>query len=430
MIDQLTKTCLKLVAAGKIKEALDVSRKILELQQFDAFRFYNHYILAKDLGLIDEAIDALNKAKDLNPACPIIRILLSSMLLEKGKFKEGLAEKEYRFNWPLKNSPCPTTPLILEFLPKLRKAYKQPYWNGKEIKGKTLLVFNEAGHGDLIQNIRYMEQLKALSKAKIIVEVKPELATLFECIKGVDEWVICHHEDRLQKFVSGKNDHLPPHDYVVSCESLHHLLNPELLDTERFSYIHPKQKQCQAVDIIKEYNDKLKIGIAWAGNKADPTDRFRSCPVKHFKTLQSEGVQLFSLQKGDLKRVWQSVDGLPEVAVDLSEGLDGLNIIDVGEHLQDFNDTALAMQMLDMVVAVDTSIVHLAGAVGIPARVMLANKHRDWRWQKKWYMSVSACQGSSWEEMFDDLGREILKISILRQSFCDLGFTSKPEVVG
>lgn len=418
MIDQLTKSCLKLVATGKIKEALDVSRKILDLQPFDAFRFYNHYILAKDLGLIDEAIDALSKAKELNPACPIIRVLLSAMLLEKGRFKEGLAEKEYRFNWPLKNSPCPTTPLVLEFLPKLRASYKQPYWSGKEIEGKTLLVFNEAGHGDLIQNIRYMEKLKNISKARIIVEVKPELSKLFDEMAGVDQWVMCNQDDRLQKFVSGTSNHLPPHDYVVSCESLHHFLDPDLNETERVSYLHPKKKPCQAVDIIKEHNDKLKIGIAWAGNKADPTDRFRSCPVKHFKLLQRDGLQLFSLQKGDLKRTWQSVDGLPEMTVDLGEGFDELDIIDVGQYLQDFNDTALAMHELDIIVAVDTSIVHLAGAVGVPARVLLANKHRDWRWQKKWYMSVSSCQAETWDEMLSEIGLEMERISVLRQHLC------------
>jgi hypothetical protein len=142
----------------------------------------------------------------------------------------------------------------------------------------------------------------------------------------------------------------------------------------------------------------FRVGIAWQGNPAHKGDRRRSMPLTCFEPLaQLPGVQLLSLQKG------LGVEQLPAVT-------DRFSVIDLGSQLGDFRDTAAVMMNLDLVVACDTAVVHLAGNLGIPAWVALPFAP-DWCWllqrtDTPWYPSLRLFrqpQPGDWATVFEEM---------------------------
>jgi hypothetical protein len=410
-----------LLKQGKLTEALEVSKKLLA-SRAEMHNYYNHAVLAYELNKLEEATWALQEAKKLLPGCPIIRRILSDFLLQLGQYQEGFAEKEWRFTFPLPDSPRPGIPLWGEILPRIRQRYKNPYWDGLDISGSTILVFNEAGFGDMIQNIRYLPYLKA---KKVIVEVKEDLYRLFKNSFPYVE--VYEAEGKVDSFVSTfvtNSRHkalLPPHDYVVSSESFLHFFDSNLHKIEPMvQYIKPKITDCKAAQRVRECNKKIKVGICWAGNDKEETDCFRSCKLKHFRILEHPNVQLFSLQKGKMKRKWQ--DGTKLIDVDLLEGSYGMDFIDLAEDLGDFNDTAEAILELDLVITVDTVIAHLAGAMGKPVWLLRSQRKHDWRWNKQWYSSMVVIDQkklNDWEDLMRDIAKYFCTLVDSRR-FCGI----------
>ena len=249
-------------------------------------------------------------------------------------------------------------------------------------------MFNEAGFGDMIQNIRYLPQLKALGP-KVILDVKEELYKLLLNTKGVDQVIKFTKEERANVFGStftnlGLKLDLPPHDYVVSLHSLVYYFDPNLEKIPlEFPYIFPQPSTSEAVKVVKEHKAKIKAGITFCGNPNNDSDDHRSTYKRNFVPLMKiPGVQLFSLQKGKMERDWNG-------KINLLEGGEVLDSIDLAPMIKDFNDTAAVLQELDALVCVDTSVGHLAGALDLPVWSALPDgqKWGDFRWQKKWYNS-------------------------------------------
>lgn len=381
------KKILELINQGKKEEALTLSKQ--SLKGNEPYVYYNHAIIAYELGDIKEAAETLKHVKTLLPHCPIIRRILGDFLLSLGHYKEGLAEMEWRFTFPTPESPRFGVPLWGEVLPRIRQCYKKPYWNGQP-SNKTVLVFNEGGFGDMIQNIRYLPLLKK-KVGKVIIETKPELYKLIK--NSFDEEVISS-ANRVNDFVAtfmNKNSvsDLPEHDYVISCNSFPHFFDSELKNTPmEMPYLKPTGKK-------KLESDRLKIGICWAGNSKEETDRLRSCPLKHFKHLNE--FHLFSLQKGNMERRWPS--GNQFVPVNLVEGA---NVPLTELPLEDFNDTAEYIEALDLVISVDTAVAHLAGALNKKCFLIASKEKHEWRWDHTWYQSVTVLRQETlgdWDEL-------------------------------
>jgi hypothetical protein len=138
---------------------------------------------------------------------------------------------------------------------------------------------------------------------------------------------------------------------------------------------------------------RLRVGIAWQGNPGHSTDRWRSVALEQFASLAEQpGVRLVSLQKGPASEQLQK---RPALALDL------------GSELTDFADTAAVLRCLDLVIAVDTAVVHLAGALGVPVWVALP-KFPDWRWllersDSPWYPSMRLFRqtvNGQWDDVF------------------------------
>lgn len=408
-VEALMDKILKLPNTPDIQtKAYKISQQIIALKPNKPDYYCNHALLCFDFGFWEEGIDALQYAKSLLPECPIIRRILSGNLFQVGRFREGFEEFEWRFKTPLPESPKSFYSPAFEAPPKLLKWYNRPYWDGKaDISDKTVMAFNEGGYGDIIQTIRYLPQLKSRCR-KVILEVKKEVTSLLKTAEGVDDVIeYAQNTDRLF-FFNKRNPKYNDADYVVSLFSLISYFDSGLDNTpSSFPYLVAQPSNCEAIDIVKSCPAKLKIGITWAGNKGHDNDYRRSCFKRDMLPLAKiPGVQLFGLQKGDMDRNWQFYG-----KINLLDGGDVLQSIDLGDLLHDFNDTANVLKELNALVTVDTSIVHLAGALNVPVWLALPDRlAAEWRWQRKWYASLTAMRQqkpNDWSELFTRIASDI-----------------------
>ncbi len=253
-----------------------------------------------------------------------------------------------------------------------RHVYKNSErWNGSDnIDGKTVVVYCEQGFGDIIQFSRYIPALKERC-GHVIMHCPQALHRLFEQY-GVE---------LLDKF----DENVPKHDYHVCSMSL-----PFVLEQIEVPVPYLKVDEAELIDF-----DGVKIGIAWEGNPEHSNNDERNCPLRHFFTLALPKTQLYMVQK--------------EIHIpELIDGAETMNLM--GAELNDFYDTAKLLNSMDFVVSVDTSVVHLAGAMGVPTFVMLSHNH-DPRWEvANWYPSltfIKQCQPNSWLGTFDALMKKL-----------------------
>lgn len=227
-----------------------------------------------------------------------------------------------------------------------RLTFSAPEWRGELFIGRTLLLFSEQGIGDVLQFIRYLPMV-AVRGGEILLYVQPTLAPLLRQIVGIT--VVPH------------GALLPPFDLQSSLMDL-----PNVFDTTLDSI--PSEIPYLRADPVKfeswcrAFRDvaALKVGIVWAGSPTHNGDRYRSLAAETvLPRLVTPGVQLYSLQK----------DPRPADALVLAGH--GRDVIDLSPKLGDFADTAAAVAALDLIISVDTSVVHLAGAMGRKVWVLL-----------------------------------------------------------
>jgi hypothetical protein len=262
-----------------------------------------------------------------------------------------------------------------------RHVYKDSrMWTGTEsVEGKTVIVYCEQGLGDNIQFARYVPLLKEKC-TKVILHCPTELHRLFAHF-GVD-------------MIDKDNAELPEHDcHVLSMSlpfSLHQFeVSPNYL-------VVPEQED------LSEFDGFYKIGIAWEGGPTHPNNAERNCPLKHFKALQTDKTKLLMLQKEI---------HMPQ----LVEGAEDMNLN--GVQLNDFYDTAKLINSLDLVVTVDTAVLHLAGALGKPVMGLLS-KRVDTRWAVPfhWYANLCLFRQKStgdWDSVFEELLTYLRKQEVL-----------------
>lgn len=228
----------------------------------------------------------------------------------------------------------------------LRIYRKEKYWDGKQnLNNKKIIIFGEQGLGDNIQFLRYVKYLKEKYNCYTIIICSTKLHELMSTSPYIDE--LFSKED----FIYNKE-----YDYHISSMSLPFVLDNFVPDC---NYLNINEK----IDL----GDKFNIGICWKGSSGYASDMHRSCNSELFKILIDANVKLFSLQKDE--------------EIEFAEKM----------YLNNFKDTAIAINSLDLIVTVDTSIMHLSATLGKPTFGMLSVYH-DWRWQKtentKWYPSL------------------------------------------
>ncbi|GEO81536.1 glycosyltransferase [Pararhodospirillum oryzae] len=299
---------------------------------------------------LDEALEQFEKANVLDPNYPENGKNLGMCLLLKGDLPRGFAAYEGRF---------------ASKLDVLGRSYPQPRWDGRPFPGRTLFLHSEQGMGDTLQFIRYVPLVKILG-SRVIVECQEPLLPVVRTVKGADEVI-----------AAGTTP--PPFDLYCSLMSLPYLLGDTLstlpADVPYVSVPGPAPRLFQEA---RATSAPFKVGLVWAGSPGHGNDRRRSMALSALAPLLDvPGVTFFSLQKGP--------------AADQLSAFKG-RLIDLGPALSDFGDTAAVVSQLDLVIAVDTSIIHLAGALGRPVWALLAF-HPDWRWllereDTPWYPSM------------------------------------------
>jgi len=227
--------------------------------------------------------------------------------------------------------------------------------------------------GDCLQFIRYVSMVKDRG-AHILLKCPSALMRLFKTIGSIDHIIT-------------KRDIIPNYDYHAPLLSLPMIVGTTL-DTipNAIPYLFPSSDQVAVWAERLQPRSHLKVGLVWAGSSglkhpaAHAIDRRRSLHISQFASFATiSGVQFFSLQKGDAAR---QLETLPQ----------GLTIIDHMNYVQDFADTAAFIANLDLVIGVDTSVVHLAGAMGKPVWV-LSRFDGCWRWllnreDSPWYPTM------------------------------------------
>jgi hypothetical protein len=234
------------------------------------------------------------------------------------------------------------------------------------LSGRKILLYAEQGYGDTLQFCRYVPQIAALGAA-VILEVQPPLVALLADLEGVAQIV-----------AAGKP--LPDFDYRCALMSLPHALQTTLETIPRTTpYLQSD------VGRAKEWRSVLgerlgpRIGLAWSGSPIHDNDHNRSMALAPLLAALPAQFQYVSLQK--------------DVRANDREALESSsNLENVARELHDFSDTAALCESLDLVISVDTSVVHLCGALGKPCWLMLPY-HPDWRWllerdDSPWYPSV------------------------------------------
>jgi FkbM family methyltransferase len=356
---------------GRFDEAGESYRRAIELMPEMAEAHNNLGNVLRDQGDYEEAEACYRQAADLKPNYADPHWNQSLVWLLKGDFERGWAEYEWR--WKLKAfkpRPC-----------------EQPLWDGSPLEGKTILLAAEQGLGDTLQFIRYAPLMKARA-ARVLAEVPRPLRQIVSTCPGIDQLLV-------------QGEPSPSFDTYITMLSL-----PRLLGTTLATVPADVPYLSADAGLVEKWRDEVqslpgfKIGIAWKGSPQNRTDRGRSLSLALFEVLASvPGVTLVSLQKG------QGSEQIAQVA-------NRFNVVDFGDRLDadagPFMDTAAIMRHLDLVVTCDSSLAHLAGALGAPVWIALMLTP-DWRWltgrdDTPWYPTARLFRQKhvgGWPEVFE-----------------------------
>ncbi len=289
------------------------------------------------LGRRDEAIVHYEQAIARRPDFAVAHRNLGMLLLQRGDFPRGFAEFEWRWDTP-------------GFMPLV---CPKPKWNGEDLTGKRILVHTEQGAGDTIQCLRFLPSLAERAARVILVAPEP-LRRLLESARGFDE---------LRGVGTIPLDAFDVYAPLMSLP-LHLGVTVETIPAE-IPYIAPPPKPLLIP--APAPGVPFKVGIVWSGSTTFGGNQARACPAEAFaRLLAVPGVSFYSLQVGPPAGKLGVLRKTAPVA-------------NPAERFEDWADTAGAVAQLDLVIGVDTGVLHLAGALGKPGWVLLAHD-ADWRW--------------------------------------------------
>lgn len=342
-------------------------------------------------GRSDEAFICYESVLNASPKNAKARYNRAAYLLRNGDLVAGFADYEARFE-AIRGADSRT--------------YPQPRWDGASPGGKTILVYAEQGFGDAIMFGRYIPLLAALG-AHVVLEVQAPLLRLLSSLPGVERIV--------------EKSHTPPvTELHISLLSLPHIFRTTLQTIpDNVPYIFPPE------DLVASWRDKLRgkasgfrTGLVWAGKERPYPNR--TCPPEHLTPLLSlTGISFFSLQTGEKDRF------------PLPKGF-ARNITDLTDSIVDFADTAALMANLDLVITIDTSVAHLAGAMGKPVWVMLPFA-TDWRWMLErrdspWYPTMKFFRQPRPDD-WDSVVKEIVAALHERRASASKGDESRDDIL-
>jgi len=424
MAQWLSAGCLN--AMGRFAEALEITLALLASSTYSEKAKIDLAMIASRSGLFTLALEALGRidldqnqresyviqqagyvyatlsdyarAESINrlalrmvPDNAMTHTNLSFALLSQGKLEDGWREFDWRFG--------PNSTLAPHGI-------EEPEWDGRPLNGAGVLVHSEQGVGDVFQFMRFFPRMQALG-AKVIFASYPDVLALLKTHEDVEvrhdvESVDLTYTHQIPLLSLGK----------IFCPTEHDI------PAEGPYIFAPKSKSLRWREQLSLVG-KLKVGLVWAGNPAHTNDQFRSAALADFSPLAAvPGVEFFSLQKGAVEREAQ----FPP---------DGMPLTSLSDEIVDFSDTAAIADNLDLLICVDTSVAHLAGAMGRPVWLLLP-ADADWRWMTDredtpWYPTMRlfrAAQGEAWSSVLsrvaDALTGLIMEKSVVGEIDCAL----------
>lgn len=305
---------------------------------------------------IEEAFADIDRAIAIDPECPDYRWNRALMQLLLGQFDEGWPAREW-------GRRC-------ELVGFVDRKFTKPHWFGDlPIAGKTILLHSDEGLGDTIQYSRYAAMVAALG-ARVILEVE---APLHPLLSGMDGVSLC-----VPKI---EGEPLPDFDLHCPLSGLPLAFKTRLETIPAAPATLPPLPEARVTAWRERLgaHDGLRVGLVWSGNPLHTNDRNRSTTLRTMSAVLDPRARFYSLQK----------EPRPEDRAVLAARAD---IIDLTDHLTDFVETAALISCLDLVITVDTSVAHLAAALGCPTWILLPFTP-DYRWllgrdDSPWYPSV------------------------------------------
>jgi tetratricopeptide (TPR) repeat protein len=348
------------------EKALDDYRHAIALNPKMSQAHSNMGNILKMMGKIEEARHAYVNAIEADPNYIDAQLNKSIMDLERGDLAEGFKGFEVRWKSgqiPPRGLPCPD-------------------WNGEDLNGKRIVLYSEQGLGDTLQFCRYATVIKErYPYSRITIECRLPLAKLMKTVSGVDDVVV--YGDRMME-----------QDYACAMMSAPRVCGTTMETIPapmKYISADPHHVEKWRTEFNKEhmapFKDWLKVGICWSGQSrplqpiADSVDKRRSTALSQWAPVAEAANVLFvSLQAG-------------APAEQVRRPPQGMTIVDYSEHFDDFADTAALIENLDLVISVDTAVVHCAAALGKPTW-MLSRYDGCWRWHgarkdSPWYPTLT-----------------------------------------
>jgi Tfp pilus assembly protein PilF len=315
-----------------------------------------------------------------HPTNPKLRFLRSRLRMRIGDYKHGWVDYEWRVNISRENSKG------------VNIQWSMANWQGQNFHGKTLLIQQDQGFGDVIQMLRFLPAVKERG-GNVILWVKQELRQLLADSSLVDGNLI---------LLSEKIGFTGMADYVADLSSLPFLLQSgDQINPIPIPYLS-SNKRLSAKWLEQIGSEDFKVGICWSGEPLQANNERRSCSPLLFKEIDLPGVTLVSLQ------IQKNKVAVEEI---------GYHLVDLSDSINDFADTAAIMRNLDLIVTIDTSVAHLAGALGSPVWTILNYTH-CWRygidqsycpWYPKMKLFVQADAGN-WKSVINNVRTDLQKL--------------------
>ena len=348
---------------GRYEEALRVLERMLNLSPTHTDAINNTGMMLARLGRFTESLQWYDRSLEVDPEQPQARYNRSLILLALGDWLRGFAQFEYRWQ--------------TESMKGARLTGLAPPWNGQDLRGKTLLLYHEQGYGDTLMCVRYVPLL-AERGARVVLVVPLALEKLLRTVPGVAQVVsgateVAHHchapmMDLLRVFRTTPDTIPAPVPY----------LSADPVQVARWAQrLGPRTRP--------------RVGLVWGGRRYAPINYPRDVPLEKLRPLCELDVEFIGVQKEMADSDRALLAQWPQLR-------------SFGEALEDFADTAALLQNLDLVIAADTAVAHLAGALGKP--VWLLNRYAAcWRWQQRssgspWYPTLREFrqpQGGDWD---------------------------------
>jgi tetratricopeptide (TPR) repeat protein len=320
----------------------------------------------------DEALQHINEAVALDPQNAVLHFNKSIILMLMGRYRDAWPEYEWRWQHP-------------RMVGRTRR-FSVPQWDGRPLNGARILLHAEQGMGDTIFFGRYAKLIAEERGGKPVLWVQTSIVEVAKTIPGVEQ-------------VVGESGPIPQVDYHIPIMSLPRIFNTAI-ETIPTPIPYIKSEPVRAAywkEELARRTKKFKVGLVWEGGAFQPENFLRSASLPAYAPLADvPGVTFFGLQKGPAE-------------IQSKTPPEGMDFHDLAPHIKDFADTTAILDNLDLLVSIDTSVLHFAAALGKPVWMFLAySPGHMWMYHREdtpWYPNIKIYRQPAFKDWATPVGR-------------------------